>query len=160
MHQEARMLDFKKILFPVDLSEVSPKLVEFARTVAQRFDAELHVINVTRPLLAQSQGIDFSHEGIEKIRESYYQKMGEQLDQFVAEHLAGYGKIVTAHLQGDPSDGILHYIKENGISLVIMGTHGRKGLDKILFGSVAQRIVQMSPVPVMTVNPHRGNEAS
>jgi len=154
------MLEFSKILFPVDLSEVSPKLAESALTMAQRFDAELHVINVTRPLMAQAQGIDFSHEEIEKIRESYYHKMGEQLDQFVAEHLDGYAKAVTAHLRGDPSDGILHYIKENGISLVVMGTHGRKGLDKILFGSVAQRIVQMSPVPVLTVNPHRGEPAS
>ncbi|MCB2226569.1 MAG: universal stress protein [Desulfarculaceae bacterium] len=153
------MIQFNKILFPVDLSEVSPKLVEFALTMAQRFEAELHVVNVVRPLLAQSQGLDFTGEEIEQLRERYYEKLGVQLDEFVKKHLYCYGKVVTAHLLGDPSDGILDYIKDNGIELVIMGTHGRKGLDKILFGSVAQRIVQMSPVPVMTINPHRGNQA-
>jgi len=152
------VLEFKKILFPVDMSKVSPKLVEFALTMAQRFSAELHVINVTRPLLAQSPGLAFSSEEIKQIRERYYSKAAEQLDEFVQTHLGGYAPLKTAHLRGDPAEGILRYIKDNGISLVVMGTHGRKGLDKILFGSVAQRVVQMSPAPVLTINPHRWRE--
>ncbi|MCF8031512.1 MAG: universal stress protein [Desulfarculaceae bacterium] len=154
------MLEFRKILFPVDLSEVSPKLVEFALTMAQRFSAELHVINVVRTLMAQSQALDFSSEEIEQLRERYYAKLGEQLDQFVQKHLYCYQPVVTAHLLGDPADGILDYIEKQDIDLVVMGTHGRKGLDKIIFGSVAQRVVQMSPAPVLTVNPHRLDHAS
>ena len=151
------MVEFKRILFPVDLSEVSPKLVDYPLAMAKRFEAELHVVNVVRPLLAQAPGVDFAGEEVESFRQRYYEKMGLLLDQFVQTHLQGYDKIVTSHLRGDPSDGILRYIKEHDISLVVMGTHGRKGLDKVLFGSVAQRLVQMSPVPVMTVNPYRGN---
>jgi len=54
---------------------------------------------------------------------------------------------------GDPSEEILRYIQEEGIDLVVMGTHGRKGLDKVIFGSVAERVVKSAPVPVMVVNP-------
>jgi nucleotide-binding universal stress UspA family protein len=49
----------------------------------------------------------------------------------------------------------LRYVEADGIDLVVMGTHGRKGLDRILFGSVAHHVVTTCPVPVMTVNPHR-----
>jgi nucleotide-binding universal stress UspA family protein len=56
---------------------------------------------------------------------------------------------------GDPSEEILNYIGTHGIDLVVMGTHGRKGLDKVIFGSVAERVVKSSPVPVMVVNPFK-----
>ena len=50
---------------------------------------------------------------------------------------------------------IINYVTSKGIDLVIMGTHGRKGLDKVIFGSVAERVVKTAPVPVMVVNPHK-----
>jgi len=56
---------------------------------------------------------------------------------------------------GDPAEKILEYVTAEGIDLVILGTHGRKGLDKVIFGSVADRVVKNSPVPVMSVNPYR-----
>jgi nucleotide-binding universal stress UspA family protein len=49
----------------------------------------------------------------------------------------------------------LDYISDEEIDLVIMGTHGRKGLDRVFFGSVADRVVKMSPVPVLTINPYK-----
>jgi nucleotide-binding universal stress UspA family protein len=55
---------------------------------------------------------------------------------------------------GDAAEEVLNYVRSEGIDLVIMGTHGRKGLEKVVFGSVAERVVQKSPVPVLTINPH------
>jgi hypothetical protein len=55
---------------------------------------------------------------------------------------------------GDPVEVILHYISSRKISQVIMGTHGRKGIDRIVMGSVAQRVIRRSPVPVLVVNPY------
>jgi nucleotide-binding universal stress UspA family protein len=55
---------------------------------------------------------------------------------------------------GDAAEEILKYVRSEGIDLIIMGTHGRKGLEKIVFGSVAERVVQKSPVPVLTINPY------
>lgn len=56
---------------------------------------------------------------------------------------------------GDPAQEILKSIESEGVDLVIMGTHGSKGLDKVFFGSVAETVVKKSPVPVLTVNPYR-----
>jgi nucleotide-binding universal stress UspA family protein len=78
-----------------------------------------------------------------------------RLEEFVEEHLKGYRAAAVKVVAGDPADEIIRYIAEEGMDLVIMGTHGRKGLDRILFGSVANRLVTTSPVPVMTVNPYR-----
>ena len=61
----------------------------------------------------------------------------------------------TTAVAGDASEEIVNYIEERHIDLVIMGTHGRKGMDKIVFGSVAERVVKTSPVPVMVVNPFK-----
>ena len=56
---------------------------------------------------------------------------------------------------GDPAEEILNYAQAEGIDLIIIGTHGRKGLERIIFGSVAERVLKKSPVPVLTVNPYR-----
>ncbi|MEW5914077.1 MAG: universal stress protein [Thermodesulfobacteriota bacterium] len=149
------MLDFKKVLFPIDLSETSPLLVDYVRTVAERFGAELHVVNVMREPLASTSGIDMSREELDRIRSGVLAGARAQLEDFAKKHFGGLSKVTTMQLRGDPSDEILNYIQQQGISLVVMGTHGRKGLDKIIFGSVAQRIVQMSPAPVLTINPYR-----
>jgi nucleotide-binding universal stress UspA family protein len=55
---------------------------------------------------------------------------------------------------GDPAEEIIKYVEFEGIDLIIIGTHGKKGLEKVLFGSVANRVIKMSPVPVLSVNPH------
>jgi len=55
---------------------------------------------------------------------------------------------------GDPAGEVLKYVELEGIDLIIIGTHGKKGIERALFGSVANRVVKKSPVPVLTVNPH------
>jgi nucleotide-binding universal stress UspA family protein len=78
-----------------------------------------------------------------------------RLDEFVEEHLKDCCVNVAKVLPGDPAEEIVRYIDTEGIDLVIMSTHGRKGLDRVLFGSVANYVVTTSSVPVMTVNPYR-----
>jgi len=63
--------------------------------------------------------------------------------------------VVTEIVEGNPHEEILNYVTEHGIDMIIMGTHGRTGLDRVVMGSVAERVVRRSPVPVLTV---RGEE--
>jgi nucleotide-binding universal stress UspA family protein len=79
----------------------------------------------------------------------------KRLYEFAGEHFKGFEGVKSKVAAGDPSDEILNYIDLNKIDLVIMGTHGRKGLDKVIFGSVAERVVKSAAVPVMVVNPFR-----
>lgn len=57
-------------------------------------------------------------------------------------------------LTGDPAKEILKFIESEEIDMVIMGTHGRKGLEHVFFGSVAENVLRRSPVPVLVINPH------
>ena len=75
--------------------------------------------------------------------------------EFMDEHFSKFPNTEITVVAGDASEEILNYIEEHQIDLVIMGTHGRKGMDKIIFGSVAERVVKTSPVPVMVVNPYK-----
>ena len=92
---------------------------------------------------------------ISKFEKELIEGSEKRLYEFVDEHFSEFPQTKTAVVAGDASEEIINYIQENKIDLVIMATHGRKGMDKIIFGSVAERVVKTSPVPVMVVNPFR-----
>ena len=71
------------------------------------------------------------------------------------EQLQGCPNFQKRILTGDPAQEILKTIESERIDLVIMGTHGRKGLEHVFFGSVAENVVKKSPVPVLTINPYK-----
>jgi nucleotide-binding universal stress UspA family protein len=56
---------------------------------------------------------------------------------------------------GDAAEKILEYAKNEDMDMIIMGTHGRKGMDRVIFGSVAEKVVKMSPVPLFIINPYK-----
>ena len=89
----------------------------------------------------------------------YHQQIMEgaqqRLSEFRDEYFKDTSDVRWEVRGGDIAEEILRYIREEGIDLLIMGTHGRKGLDRIVFGSVAERLVKTSPVPVMLVNPYQ-----
>jgi nucleotide-binding universal stress UspA family protein len=78
----------------------------------------------------------------------------KRLYEFREAHFKEFKDVKVDVLLGEVAEEILGYAAEEKIDLIIMGTHGRKGLDKIVFGSVADRVVKTSPVPVMVINPY------
>ncbi|HOV87727.1 MAG TPA: universal stress protein [Syntrophobacteraceae bacterium] len=148
------MKEIRKILFPVDLSDVSPKIVPNVMSVAEKFGAEIHLLHVAIDF-DDHAGLFGPHPGLADVQEDILRRSREQLDEFHQTHFKEYPRILKAIQCGDPVEKILEYVASEGIDLVIMGTHGRKGLDKVLFGSVADQVVKNSPVPVMSVNPYR-----
>lgn len=148
------MAAFKKILFPIDLSEVSAQIIPAVTTMAATFQSELHLLFVAR-IFRYYDTIYVPPVSIVEFEEKIVQGAERRLNEFVEEHLKDCSVALARVVPGDPAEEILKYIDAEGIDLVIMGTHGRKGLDRILFGSVAAHVVTRSPVPVMTVNPHR-----
>jgi len=147
------MVEFRKILFPVDLSAISTRVADHAVTVARKFSSELHVIYVVRAFEAFGEIDYIPSTHYEASVADLNEAAGARLRQFVEKNLSDYSAVKWGVVNGHTAREILKYIDENDISLVVMGTHGRRGFDKILFGSVAQRVVQSSPVPVMTIRP-------
>ena len=146
------MRSIKKILFPVDLSEVSPKIAPYVGEMAAKFDAEIHLLFVAR-ILQHFTSIYVPHPSIKNFEAEVVQGAEKKLQEFVQEQFEG-GPCKAHVILGDPAEEILHYAQAEGIDLIIIGTHGRKGLDHIIFGSVAERVVKKSQVPVLTVNPY------
>jgi nucleotide-binding universal stress UspA family protein len=143
-----------KVLFPVDLSEVSPKIVPQVQMMVGQFNAQIHLVYVAETL-EYSAGVYGPVVGGRDFEEDLVKSAEKGLEDFERQHFSGYSNTVRAVLRGDPAEELLNYIEAHKIDMVIMGTHGRKGLDKIIFGSVADHVVKNASVPVLTVNPYR-----
>jgi len=148
------MKEFKKILFPVDLSESSPKIVPYVTTMAEKFGAEVHLLFVSR-VFEYFSGIYVPHPSINDFEEQVQKGARRRLKEFKEEYFSDLQDTKAEVISGDISEEILKYIETNGIDLLILGTHGRKGLEKVVFGSVAERVSKASPVPVFLVNPYK-----
>jgi nucleotide-binding universal stress UspA family protein len=152
------MPEFKKLLFPIDFSEVSPKMAPWALKVAKKFSSEIHLLFVARRL-EHLASIYVEQVSIEDFENEVIRGAEEKIEEFANTHFHGYPACKTRVVLGDAAEEILNYVKAEEIDLIVIGTHGRKGIDRILFGSVAERVIKMSPVPVMSINPYRMRES-
>lgn len=143
---------YQRILFPIDLTESSEKLVPHVTTMVERFKAQLNVLYVVRVfqyftnIYVPNPSIDLFET---ELVEGAHKKMAEFMDTHFSQYSNAKGEVVL----GDPSDAILNYNREHDIDMVIMGTHGRKGLDRVIFGSVAERVIKWARIPVLVINP-------
>ena len=139
------MFAIHRILCPVDFSEPSARALEYALGLAERLGAEVDVVHVF-------QFPTFAVEDLALplyLQENLSQRLRERLEQLLIEK-AGEGPKATARvLEGVPHVEIMEAAK--GRDLIVMGTHGRTGLSHLLLGSVAERVVRGSEIPVLTI---------
>jgi len=148
------MKEFKKILFPADLSEASPEIVPWVIMTAGKFEAEIHLLFVARSLEYFSS-VYVPVVSIEVFEQEIIRGAEAGMEEFANKYFEGYPTPKTGVVLGDAAEEIIRYVESEDMKLIIIGTHGRKGLERILFGSVAARVIKMSPVPVMSINPFR-----
>ena len=148
------MKEFNKILFPLDLSESSPKLVPYVKLMARKFGSEVHLLFVAS-VFEYFSGIYVPHPSINKFEDEIVKGAKKRLKEFTEEYFSDFLEARSEVVAGDISEEILKYTVSKGIDLLILGTHGRKGLEKVVFGSVAERVAKASPVPVLLVNPYK-----
>ncbi|MBU2547418.1 MAG: universal stress protein [Proteobacteria bacterium] len=146
-------ITINKILLPVDMSEASPLLVPFVRLMGQKFGAEIHVLFVAR-LFKHLSAIYVPDGSIEVFEADVLRGAEKKLQEFMDEYFRDTRSPASV-VSGDPAEEILKYAEREEIDMIIMGTHGRKGLERVLFGSVAEYVVKNALVPVLTVNPYR-----
>lgn len=149
---------FKKILAPLDLSDVSPTMVPFIKNVAARWESEIHLLFVVR-VLEHFTAMYVPDISISKLEQEMVQGAEKKMEEFIGKHFSPDEVAKASVVLGDASEEILNYVNQEKIDLVIMGTHGRKGLEKLFFGSVAEKVVKTSPVPVLSINPYRQRKA-
>lgn len=153
------MIQLKQILFPTDFSPATNAAREFAIELARQFDAELHLLHVVEDLAPRLPefGMGLAIPSFVADSASRLQKHEQQAIAQLADITPdGEGKLkrsVIAVKEGQTFDQIIGYAKSHDIDLIVMGTHGRSGLAHMLLGSVAERVVQHAPCPVLTVRP-------
>ena len=148
---------YDKILVPTDGSEGTQKAVDHALRVAEKFGSELHVIYVINTSAYSTLPAEANWESVT----SALRKEGRAATKGIIEEAEDRGiKVERSILEGVPHKEILHYIDDNGIDLVVMGTHGKTGLDRFLLGSVTEKVVRSCDIPVLTVkmNPDEQEE--
>jgi nucleotide-binding universal stress UspA family protein len=150
------MKEIKKLLVPVDFSEASPILADYTKHLAQKLQAEIHLVYVVRSL-DYFGGFYVPHTSIKKFEEEILKGAEKRMQGFVEDHFENF-PIKTYIFLGDVAVEIINFAQKEGFDLILMGTHGRKGLDKIVFGSVAEKVVKSAPCPVLTVNPYLKKE--
>ena len=148
------MVKFKKILFPVDMSEASLKIVPYVKAMANLFEADIHLLYVARSV-EYLTAIQLESPMLYSFNTELFDRAKISLAQYRKEHFGDRSYIKAKVALGYPSEEILNYVSKEEIDLIIMGTHGRKGLEKVIFGSVAEQVVKTSPVPVLVINPHK-----
>jgi nucleotide-binding universal stress UspA family protein len=142
---------FEKILCPVDFSEFTDEILAYAVNIAKRFDSELHLIHVIPNLNYFTPYESFlTPENLVAIERNIEGEVGRDFDKITKKLDLPFKRIVKT---GVNFVEIIDYIKDQGIDLVVMGTHGRSGIEHILIGSVAEKVVRKSPCPVLTVRP-------
>ena len=147
------MVEVKKILFPVDFYESSDKILPYVKLMAEKLGAKIELIHVVRGS-SDFVGYEMGTAWYSSF-EGELLKGGEKaMDRFVEEKLAGLD-VGTVIAVGDAAEEIIKHADKTGAGMIIIGTHGRKGLEKILFGSVALGVVKGANCPVLTVNPHK-----
>lgn len=145
------MKEIKKILCAVDLSEHSRSVAEYATTLAKATGAGVIVV-YTAPSLSQYVGFHVPPNTIENFVGEIVTGAEKSMESFVAENFPGVdakGQVLI----GYAAEEILNRAEDEKVDMIVMGTHGRKGIDRILFGSVAEKVVKNAKQPVLTIRP-------
>ena len=146
------MKEIHKIIVPIDFLEHTDQIIEYAVYIAKKFDSKLHIIHVVEPPPSYV-GYEYPSLGsFDEEMTELAEKMMQELIDKNQNTLAGCEQKI---IKGDIIDSIIQYTEEANGDLIIIGTHGRKGLSKMWLGSVAERVIKRAPCPALTCNPYK-----
>ncbi|GAB6193387.1 universal stress protein [Desulfocastanea catecholica] len=146
------MKEIKRIVVPVDFSKITAKLIDYSTYMAEKLSATIHFIHAVTYMTGDAMiGAPFAVEYEAKMLADAQTKMANLLEDNREKAPGCTGEVVV----GDPVDTIVDTAKGKEADLIIIGTHGTKGLEKILLGSVTERVLKRAPCPVLTMNPYK-----
>lgn len=140
-------IEFGKILFPTDFSDSAENASNYAISMAEKFGSKIFAVHVIEPFTYTSDlGIDMGDQ---------YQVMEATAKRFLEDVVTSIREknidVEGILLTGEPFVEIIKFAKQEQVNLIIMATHGRSGIEHILLGSTAEKVVRKSPCPVLTI---------
>ena len=145
------MVKIERILCPVDFSEFSSKAYDYAYSLARHYGAKLFVEHVVQPLTVAYPYYGFPESTAYEVYGSLASDAEQRLKELVQARSWDGLQPEWVVQKGLAADGILTFAETQGASLIVMGTHGRRGLDRLTMGSVAERVLRKSQCPVLVV---------
>jgi nucleotide-binding universal stress UspA family protein len=148
------MVKIDKILFPSELSEYSLKILPYVLSMSEKYNSTIYLLHVIDDI-SKWGGFYLPHISLDLYQKEAMEAAEKLIDKVCDQQMKGCPNFERRILSGDPAVEILKTIDSEAIDLVVMGTHGYKGLEHAIFGSVARKVVKSSPVPVLTINPYK-----
>jgi len=147
---------FKKILFCTDFSQNSDWAFTYALNLANNYKSKLFILHVTEAYHPDTlSSVYLPQERVEELRISKKKELDKELKTHYLRKLKEFNNYEVLFKEGEPFIEIIQMAKKESVDLIVMGTHGATGLDYVLFGSTADKVVKKSPCPVLTT-PYRG----
>lgn len=146
-------VSLKKILVPQDFSEYSVHALKYAVTFAELFKSELIVLHIVEPIVYPAD-FSFGQVSIPAMEEEIRKHSEEQLNELVQKEIPPGIKATPIIRVGKPFIEIVEVAKAENADLIVISSHGRTGMDHVLFGSTADKVVRKAPCPVLTIRPH------
>jgi nucleotide-binding universal stress UspA family protein len=147
------MVQVKKVVIPVDFTSTMDKVVDYAVSIADQLNSKilfLHVIN-------DFQGYDMMlvHPSFELMKKDLEDAGNERMGNLVKEYENRSQGVSGKVVYGDAGEEIVKFAADEDADMIIIGTHGAKGLERILMGSTAEYVVKKAPCPILTFNPFK-----
>jgi len=143
---------FKKILFCTDFSENSHWAFTYALNLAKNYKSKLFILHVTPvPNHPEQLSIYLPPGKLQELIIAQKNELEKELNTHYLRKLKEFKNYKVLFKEGEPFMEIIQMAKKESVDLIVMGTHGRTGLDHVLFGSTAEKVVRKSPCPVLTI---------
>ena len=147
--------NFTRILVPTDFGAPSDAALDLAKTMAATSGASLHLLHVLEdPFMTSVFATEFQALPPADLREKWLERARTWLNEQLTPAEQASFRSTELVVPGPPAQTIVDYAKANDIDLIVMGTHGRRGVKHLLMGSVAERVVRAAACPVLTVRDH------
>ena len=140
----------RKILVPIDFSEYSKKALHYAIPFARQFNAKIYLLYVVEPTIYPAD-FSFGQIGMPNVENELRVKGEQELQELITNEIKGVVLSEALVKVGLPFVEVVSFAKDEGIELIIVATHGHTGVEHILFGSTAEKIVRKAPCPVLVV---------
>lgn len=143
-------MKIRKILFPTDFLEGSEQAVPYAIDLAKKYEAKIYIIHIIHDIL-ETSGLYVPHVTVDELYDNMELEAEKEIKRAYLEKLRGFDNVEYIVKRGIPYEEIIRFSEENGIDLIVMATHGRRGFDRILFGSTAEKVIKTAKCPVLTI---------
>lgn len=145
------MISITKILCPIDFSEASYKALQAADGLASQYSSELYLLHVVLPIPTFTAGIESPQFDVPSYEHGLMSSAEKSLQEVAEQKISKGLRVHPMVVLGDPADQIVHIAMKENVEVIVIATHGRTGWRHLVFGSVAEKVIRLSPCPVLVV---------